>query len=89
MENKKKISILGWILVAFVILFTGAPFLFEFILIMYDKKTDFTFKHNYYILGTGFTVGVLLIVSPELLLSLIRRFASSKLPKEEIKNEVS
>jgi hypothetical protein len=82
MENKKLILILGIIFCCATILFTGMPFLFDFILIMNGKKADFTYKHNYYILGSGLVTGLLMVLSPQTIVNLINKFASSKLPKE-------
>jgi uncharacterized membrane protein YdcZ (DUF606 family) len=82
MENKRLITILGIVFLIATILFAGVPALLDFILILKDKKQDFTFKHNYYILGGGLVTGLLMVLSPSTIVSLINRFASSKLPKE-------
>ncbi|HET6224676.1 MAG TPA: hypothetical protein VFF27_00260 [Bacteroidia bacterium] len=82
MENKRLITILGIVFLVATILFAGVPALLDFILILKDKKQDYTFKHNYYILGGGLITGLLMVLSPNTIVSLINRFASSKLPKE-------
>jgi uncharacterized membrane protein len=82
MENKKLITILGIIFCCATILFAGVPAIFDFILILKDKKQDFTFKHNYYILGGGLVTGLLMVLSPQTIVNLINKFASSKIPKE-------
>ncbi len=88
MENKKLITILGCILIGATILFTGIPYIGDFYLILKGKKTDFTFKHNYYVLGAGMVVGVLMVISPQTLLNLINKVVSSKLPPSNEKPTV-
>jgi hypothetical protein len=73
-EHKKLITKLGIVFLIATILFTGMPVLFDFILIMNDKKQDFTFKHNHFILGAGLITGLSMVLFPHKIEVMVNKF---------------
>jgi hypothetical protein len=76
METNKLIQKLGIVFIIATIVFAGAPAVMDFILIMNDKKQDFTFKHDHVVLGVGLATGLLMIISPGSIVGIVTKFSS-------------
>jgi hypothetical protein len=76
METNKLIQKLGIVFIIATIVFAGAPAVMDFILIMNDKKQDFTFKHDHVVLGVGLATGLLMIISPGSIVGIVTKFFS-------------
>jgi hypothetical protein len=76
METNKLIQKLGIVFIIATIVFAGAPAVMEFILIMHDKKQEFTFKHDHAVLGVGLATGLLMIISPGSIVGIVTKFFS-------------
>jgi hypothetical protein len=74
MENKQLITKLGILFLIATIIFAGVPAIMDFILIMNDKKQDFTFKHNYVILGGGLFTGLAMVLFPNKIEAMVSKF---------------
>lgn len=74
METNKLIRKLGVVFLIATIVFAGAPALMDFILIYKGKKEDFSFKHDHVLLGVGLATGLLMIIAPNKIESIITKF---------------
>ena len=74
MDSDKLIKKLGVFFLIGIVLFVAMPVLFDFILIMNDKKQDFTFKHNHMILGAGLITGLSMVLFPHKIEAMVNKF---------------
>lgn len=74
LENKKLIRKLGIAFLIATALFAGVPAILDFILILKDKKEDFSFKHDHVVLGAGLATGLLMVLSPASIVAIINKF---------------
>jgi hypothetical protein len=74
METNTLVRKLGIAFLIATIVFAGAPAVMDFILIMHDKKQDFTFKHDHVLLGVGLATGLLMILAPNSIVAIITKF---------------